>query len=642
MNLFAKRSKKRVWTALLLIMALLLSAVPMFAPASALEPPTSSTPLPTPSGVTSITIGGVTAGYWQDNNVPTKFIRAVLSPGSTEYDLKHATVVVNLVSAGTAVSSGTPGMTFSGSGTTTRTATNVDLVNKAYNVTIGSDSYILAAGLPDGPVGIAPLDPLGVYVDFNSRPSSFQTLHTDTPVDVQVSNGSSKIFVFTPSTSGKYKIATSPYGGGSGSSDTYLELYNDPNLTNRLTYNDDSNGTLYSEIVYDLTAGTTYYIKLSGTNGVAVSARLTASLIYDWYCVDVTDDNGQLVKQLYVSNKTNSSTQEARVINMSTNWVSSYAYVNNNWSPTGGFAYNGDLGGALGGGGTAAARQGDSVSPASLWTNIKNIDLDQIKNSLTNKALSLFGLSLNDFADQEDLDYFRAGISVGIDDNVLYGAYNKFIGLNKYEDEFYYLTGHQIMDEVFLATWAAMATDSASIAQASFAKAAAEGTGGLLLEATGVGAVGGVVLHADALRNVATGVISGAIAGVATKNTAHSAMLLSETTGKIDSLPAYAKGLNARLRAAYGDPPSYMTKPQAHHVFPQKFRNYFKNVFNDKYAIDKEKYAQWWNSPDHQSKAGEYNRKWEIFIENHPYPALDEVLQFGREIMEQYGFSVHF
>ncbi len=165
MRLMTRRSSKGVFTALLLVMMLLLTAVPAFA----LDAPTSRTPLSTPSEVTSITIGGVTAGYWQDDNGTAKFIRAVLNPGSTEYDLKHATVVVNLVSAGTAVSSSTPGLTFSGSGTTTRTATNVDLVNKAYNVTIGSNSYILAAGLPDGSVGIAALDPLAVGVTFSGQ-----------------------------------------------------------------------------------------------------------------------------------------------------------------------------------------------------------------------------------------------------------------------------------------------------------------------------------------------------------------------------------------------------------------------------------------------------------------------------------------
>ncbi|TWH57567.1 hypothetical protein DesLBE_1851 [Desulfitobacterium sp. LBE] len=76
MSLFAKRSKKRGWIVVLLIMALLLSAVPMFA----LDAPTSSTPLPTPSGVTSITIGGVTAGYWQDNNVASCALSALLIP----------------------------------------------------------------------------------------------------------------------------------------------------------------------------------------------------------------------------------------------------------------------------------------------------------------------------------------------------------------------------------------------------------------------------------------------------------------------------------------------------------------------------------------------------------------------------------
>ncbi|EHL06780.1 hypothetical protein HMPREF0322_02544, partial [Desulfitobacterium hafniense DP7] len=81
-----RRSTKGVFTALLLVMMLLLTAVPAFA----LDAPTSSTPFSTPSEVTSITIGGKAVVYEADDNGSAKFIRAVLNPGSTEYDLKHA------------------------------------------------------------------------------------------------------------------------------------------------------------------------------------------------------------------------------------------------------------------------------------------------------------------------------------------------------------------------------------------------------------------------------------------------------------------------------------------------------------------------------------------------------------------------
>lgn len=163
MSFFRKRTKKSVFVALLLVMMMMLSAVPAFA----LNEPTSSTQLLKPSEVNSVTISGVAADYWEDDNGSTKFIRAELSPGSTEHDLKHTTVVVNLVSTGTTVSS--PELTFSGVGTATRTATNVDLLNKVYSVTIGSTNYTLAAGLPTGSVDISVYDPLAVDVTFTGQ-----------------------------------------------------------------------------------------------------------------------------------------------------------------------------------------------------------------------------------------------------------------------------------------------------------------------------------------------------------------------------------------------------------------------------------------------------------------------------------------
>jgi hypothetical protein len=196
-----------------------------------------------------------------------------------------------------------------------------------------------------------------------------------------------------------------------------------------------------------------------------------------------------------------------------------------------------------------------------------------------NSVLSLVGLSVDSFADQEDSDYFLEGIAAGLDDNILYGWYNRLVGLDKNEDEFFYLTGHQIVSEASIAFWATTTIDSALASQASFALSSAEATGGLLLEATGVGAPGGLVLQADALKNVAIGAATGLVSTMATSATAHSVALLNSSTGKLNNLPTYNAGnLNTKLKATYGNPPSYMSKPQAHHVFPQKFRDYFKNV----------------------------------------------------------------
>ena len=164
-----KSVNKSLSVLLALVMMLALSVAPVFATVTM---PTGST-LISISEVTSITIGGETAVYQQDDNGSTKFIRADLD---TEYDLQSANIVINLVSSGTTVNSGT--LTFTGGGTATRTASNVDLLNKAYDVTIGSTTYTLAADLPNGTVGVSSSDPLKVSsVTFTTTPNVSATVY---------------------------------------------------------------------------------------------------------------------------------------------------------------------------------------------------------------------------------------------------------------------------------------------------------------------------------------------------------------------------------------------------------------------------------------------------------------------------------
>lgn len=103
-------------------------------------------------------------------------------------------------------------------------------------------------------------------------------LMLNSPVDIDLPAGGSRVYSFTPSSSGPYNIFTGYYGGtsSSGSSDTVLYVYADANLTNQIAYNDDSNGTTFSQVTPTLTGGTTYYIKIAGYNNGSVHARLTA------------------------------------------------------------------------------------------------------------------------------------------------------------------------------------------------------------------------------------------------------------------------------------------------------------------------------------------------------------------------------
>ncbi|WP_449241383.1 DUF4430 domain-containing protein [Desulfoscipio gibsoniae] len=153
-----------IFLALVFVFALSPGAAPAFAD---VEMPTESDDIEI-SEVTSMTIGGKTAVFQQDDNGPTKFIRADLD---SEYDLQSADIVINLESAGTEVSSNA--LTFTGDGTATRTAAGVNLLNEAYDLTIGSTAYILAADLSDDTFdSVSPSDPLKVEnVTFTTSPS---------------------------------------------------------------------------------------------------------------------------------------------------------------------------------------------------------------------------------------------------------------------------------------------------------------------------------------------------------------------------------------------------------------------------------------------------------------------------------------
>lgn len=88
------------------------------------------------------------------------------------------------------------------------------------------------------------------------------------------------------------------YGGdsSSGENDTVLYLYSDPVLTNQIAYNNDNNlNTEFSEIVWSMTEGTTYYIKLQHyINGLydmdEVYMRLAVTAVPPATSTNIIDD----------------------------------------------------------------------------------------------------------------------------------------------------------------------------------------------------------------------------------------------------------------------------------------------------------------------------------------------------------------
>ncbi|MGG1554857.1 S8 family serine peptidase [Paenibacillus ferrarius] len=100
-------------------------------------------------------------------------------------------------------------------------------------------------------------------------------ISSNVPIDVDVPMKSYQLFSFTPSKTSAYKINTTYFGGSGSMDDTMLYLYSDPNLSQEIAFNDDSNGTLFSQLNLNLLGNTTYYIKLAGYGGGSVHARLS-------------------------------------------------------------------------------------------------------------------------------------------------------------------------------------------------------------------------------------------------------------------------------------------------------------------------------------------------------------------------------
>ena len=114
---------------------------------------------------------------------------------------------------------------------------------------------------------------------------SVSYINTFTPINlndaqgVSVANGETKYFSFTAPYNGNFKLSTASLGY---SSDTYLELYSDPSYMKQRAYNDDANGTLFSEINFELNAWQTYYVKYRGYNFNSASSTLSVTGNYKY------------------------------------------------------------------------------------------------------------------------------------------------------------------------------------------------------------------------------------------------------------------------------------------------------------------------------------------------------------------------
>jgi hypothetical protein len=75
----------------------------------------------------------------------------------------------------------------------------------------------------------------------------------------------------------------------------------------------------------------------------------------------------------------------------------------------------------------------------------------------------------------------------------------------------------------------------------------------------------------------------------------------------------------------------------AHHVLPQaeRFQRFFKRAGIN---IHDPEHLRWWPSASHKKAAHEYNERWFKFMHENPDALGQDIFDFGKEIMSNYGF----
>lgn len=160
--------KKRLISLIMAALMMLSLCTAAFAAEATTEydQPSESQEVSSVSGISSITVNGTAAAYFRDDNTGTGtgkpvYIRATVS--GTEYNLQTATVVITTTGSEPTVKFGGTVIAKTSSSDNAYTY-SLDLYNKAYTVTVGNDSYTLAAGLSKttSPIDIPANDPMRI------------------------------------------------------------------------------------------------------------------------------------------------------------------------------------------------------------------------------------------------------------------------------------------------------------------------------------------------------------------------------------------------------------------------------------------------------------------------------------------------
>jgi hypothetical protein len=103
------------------------------------------------------------------------------------------------------------------------------------------------------------------------------------------------------------------------------------------------------------------------------------------------------------------------------------------------------------------------------------------------------------------------------------------------------------------------------------------------------------------------------------------------------------KGLTRRnfrenLRRFTGQSQEAIKGLEVHHVLPQKFENRFQNLGIGN--IHDPLFGSWVEKTPHRQWSRAYNNRWKKFLNTNP--AVDQILDFARQLGKEYNFDVHF
>lgn len=79
-------------------------------------------------------------------------------------------------------------------------------------------------------------------------------------------------------------------------------------------------------------------------------------------------------------------------------------------------------------------------------------------------------------------------------------------------------------------------------------------------------------------------------------------------------------------------------------MFPKNkiFDDKWRKAFGDKTQIHNPDYLTWWESSDHLNKRVAYENDWTNFFRNYPDASKQDILNYGRQLAQKYGLTIHF